>query len=637
MPLINFTIKPGINKEVTDYTGQGQWVDSDNVRFFNGLPQKIKGWQKLIEETVVGVVRASHAFLGLDGTKYLGLGTDRKLYVYVEGVVHDITPIRQSNTGATSVFTTSTGSSNVTVSINSHGALTGDFVTFDNVTLSNASTSFDAATFEDKEFEVQGVANANAFYIDTETNEANAGITAQGSTDADFQINVGPSISSLGYGWGTDSWGSSTWGTASSTSNVTIEARQWSLDNFGEDLIATVKNGGTFIWDNSLGTGTRATAIANAPTASRLSLVSSPDRHLVLLGTENIIGTPAKQDDLLIRFSDQENINEYTVQATNSSGTFRLQDGTKIIGSLVAKETILIWTDNALYTMKFVGAPFTFGFEQVGTNCGLIGKNAVVEIDGVAYWMSTNGFFAFDGTVKTLACSVEDYVYDDIDTTKGQQIFAGLNNLFTEVIWWYPTSGSDFNNRYVVYNYGEDNLRLPMGNWYTGVNANSIRTSWIDSLIYPKPYSTAYNSLGTGNFPVVLGETGLGSSVFFEQETGTDQVNPDGTTTTLTSFVESFNFSLQKDQSEIFLAMRRFLPNFKVLTGHADVTISVSDYPSSNGTATTLSPFTITSSTTKVDTRARGRYANIKIENTGSGETWRFGTFQVDLQPDGRR
>ena len=304
---------------------------------------------------------------------------------------------------------------------------------------------------------------------------------------------------------------------------------------------------------------------------------------------------------------------------------------------MVAKENILVWTDNALYTMKFVGAPFTFGFEQVGTNCGLIGKNAAIEIDGVAYWMGNNGFFSFDGTVNTLPCSVEDYVYDDIDTTKGQQVNAGINNLFTEVVWWYPTAGSEFNNRYVVFNYGQSNGQLPMGNWYTGVNVNSIRTSWIDSLIYPKHYATAYNSSNDGTFPVVIGQSGLGASVFFEQETGTDQVNPDGSTTILTSFVQSFDFSLQANQSEIFLAMRRFLPNFKVLTGNNQVTIGVSDYPSDSVAATRLSPFTIDATTDKVDTRARGRYASIKIENINLGETWRFGTFQVDLQPDGRR
>ena len=304
---------------------------------------------------------------------------------------------------------------------------------------------------------------------------------------------------------------------------------------------------------------------------------------------------------------------------------------------MVAKENILIWTDNSLYTMKFVGAPFTFGFEQVGTNCGLIGKNAAIEIDGVAYWMSNNGFFAFDGTVNSLPCSVEDYVYDDIDTTKGQQICAGINNLFTEVTWWYPSSGSDFNDRYVTYNYGQTNQPTPMGNWYTGVNTNSIRTAWIDSLIYPRPYATAYISGNDGTFPEVIGQNGLGQTLFFEHEVGTDQINPDGTTTTLTSFVESYDFSLQPDSSEVFLAMRRFLPNFKVLTGDAKVTIAVADYPADPNTATQLSPFTINSTTTKIDTRARGRYANLKIANTGSGQSWRFGTFQVDIQPDGRR
>jgi hypothetical protein len=269
----------------------------------------------------------------------------------------------------------------------------------------------------------------------------------------------------------------------------------------------------------------------------------------------------------------------------------------------------------------------------------LIGKNAVTEIDGVAYWMSNNGFFGFDGTVKTLACSVEDYVFDDVDTTKGQQICAGLNNLFTEITWWYPSTGSDFNNRYVSYNYGVNNAQIPMGNWYTGTNANAIRTTWIDSLIYPLPYATSYSSSGTGNFPAVVGLSGLGSSTLFEHETGTDQINPDGSTTALTSFIESYDFSLQTDQgaAEFFLAMRRFLPNFKNLIGDVLITISVADFPADPNTATTLSPFTISSSTTKIDTRARGRYAALKIQNTGAGQSWRFGTFQVDLQPDGRR
>jgi hypothetical protein len=445
----------------------------------------------------------------------------------------------------------------------------------------------------------------------------------------------------------TDATEFSGWGDAVDAGTITLEPGLWSLSNFGQVLIATIANGKTFTWNAgdaarlSVRASTTTTDFVTTgnPTATRSTLISPTTRHLIHFGTEVTIGSPTTQDDMFIRFSEQEDINDYSIQATNTAGSQRLQDGTKIMGALVAKENILIWTDNALYTMKFVGAPFTFGFEQVGTNCGLIGKNAAIEIDGVAYWMGSNGFFSFDGTVNTLPCSVEDFVYDDVDTTKGQQICAGINNLFTEVTWWYPTQGSDFNNRYVVYNYGVTNNPLPMGNWYTGTNTNSIRTTWIDSLVYPKPYATAYNSSGTGSFPAIIGETGLGSSVLFEHESGTDQVNPDGSVTTLTSFVQSYDFSLQTDQgaAEYFLAMRRFLPNFKILQGNANITISIADYPADPNTATTLSPFVVNSTTTKVDTRARGRYAAIKIENTGVSESWRFGTFQADLQPDGRR
>ena len=464
------------------------------------------------------------------------------------------------------------------------------------------------------------------------------------------------------------------WGTAVDAATVLLEPGLWSLSNWGDVLIATIANGKTYTWDTSTaarfttrasrnttgsgggsgpslsqywtgpGTiaavntvGAREGEIVGNPVASRITLVSPTTRHLIHLGTTTDNTSVATQDDMFIRFSNAEQLNQYTPLATNAAGTQRLQDGTKIVGALVAKENILIWTDNALYTMKFVGAPFTFGFEQVGTNCGLIGKNAVTEIDGVAYWMSNNGFFAFDGTVNSLPCSVEDYVYDDCATTKGQQICAGINNLFTEVTWWYPSAGSDFNDRSVTYNYGQSNKPTPMGNWYTGVNTNSIRTAWIDSLIYPKPYATAFKSANAGTFPAVVGESGLGQTLFFEHEVGTDQINPDGTTTTLTSFIESFDFSLDPQSSEIFLAMRRFLPNFKVLIGDAKVTIAIADYPADPNTATTLSPFTINSSTTKVDTRARGRYANLKIENIAAGQSWRFGTFQVDIQPDGRR
>jgi hypothetical protein len=435
------------------------------------------------------------------------------------------------------------------------------------------------------------------------------------------------------------------WGTAVLASTTTLEPGLWSLDNYGDVLVATIANGKTFTWDSSIAARltTRASQTTagfettNNPVASRSTLISPTTRHLIHFGTCTTLNDEDTQDDMFIRFSTIEGINEYEIKATNTAGSFRLQDGTKIIGAVNAKETILVWTDNALYTMKFVGAPFTFAFEQVGTNCGLIGKNAAVEIDGVAYWMSNSGFFAFDGTVKTLPCSVEDYIFDNIDTTKGQQINAGLNNLYTEVTWWYPTQGSSDNDRSVVYNYTDANKQVALGVWYTNTSSTSMRTSWIDSLIYPNPYATKYNSTETGTFPTVIGQTGLGQSVFFEQDTGTDQINPDGSITTLTSFIQSFDFSLQKDQSEVFLSMRRFLPNFKTLTGTNQITIGISNWPSETTTNSTYSPFTIDSSTEFVSTRARGRYGSIKIENINLGENWRFGTFQIDVQPDGRR
>ena len=682
MALTQIKFAPGIDKQDTSVGAVGRWIDSDNVRFRYGLPEKIGGWSSLLNQTMVGVARKQLPFVDNTGNRYVAIGTDKFLLIYFEGQLFDVTPFKSDNDGTQQQFLTSSiaatsGSTTITVTTKNggaavtHGLSIGDMVVFNN--FAAGSTGIATADLEDKVVQVISIPTTSTFTA-TVPNAATA-TAADATVDIQPYEVVGPAEQSYGYGWGISTFGGTViggtdtgWGVAVAASTQTLEPGLWSLDTFGEVLIATIANGKTFTWNagatdptanrasvstpstdgtltgaNSpfatlIGTNTAGKAVGN-PTASRLTLVSPTTRHLIHFGTETVIGNASTQDDMFIRFSNSEELNLYTTLATNTAGSFRLQDGTRIVSALVAKENILIWTDNALYTMKFVGAPFTFGFEQVGTNCGLIGKNAVTEIDGVAYWMSNNGFFGFDGTVKTLACSVEDYVFDDIDTTKGQQICAGLNNLFTEITWWYPATGSDFNNRYVSYNYGVNNAQVPMGNWYTGTNANAIRSTWIDSLVYPLPYATSYDASGTGTFPPVVGLTGLGNSTLFEHETGTDQINPDGSTTALTSFIQSYDFSLQTDQgaAEYFLAMRRFLPNFKNLTGDAVVNISVADYPADPNTNTPLSPFTINSTTTKIDTRARGRYAALKIQNTGSGQSWRFGTFQADLQPDGRR
>jgi len=744
MALFELTLSPGIDKQTTPVGAINRWIDSDNVRFRYGLPEKVGGWASLLTDTICGVARQQHAFVDLEGNRYVAIGTDKFLLLYFEGQLHDITPFRTDNAGAQITFTSSTLATNSTsvktctiTTTSAHDLIEGDMIVLNSVTLPGG-TGLSASDFEDKLFQVLTVPTNTTFTINS-LNQATGAVSTGGSMIVEPYESVGPAQQTYGYGFGISTYGgvlsgalantlngalaantsgnngSSTeitlastagfppvgtvaigdelitytgitspkltgigraangtttavhnngvvvtnatdysgWGSAVEASGVTLEPGLWSLSNFGQVLVATVANGKTFTWNSGIAArlSTRASTLTTGfktaintttdvgnPTASRLTLISPTTRHLIHFGTETDIGDTTTQDNMFIRFSDQEAINNYTIQATNTAGSQRLQDGTKIVGSIVAKENILVWTDNALYTMKFVGAPFTFGFEQVGTNCGLIGKNAAIEIDGVAYWMSNNGFFAYDGTVNSLSCSVEDYVYNDFDTTKGQQVYAGINNLYTEVVWYYPTANSEFNNRYVVHNYGEGK-DIPMGNWYTGTNSNSIRTTWLDSLIYPKPYATAYDSAATGTFPSVIGSTGLGQTVYFEHETGTDQINPNGTTTTLTSFIQSFDFALntQEGPGQFMLSMGKFLPDFKTLANQVKLTILVTDYPQTISTDTALSPFTVDSTTTFVSTRSRGRYASLKIENTDSGENWRYGTFRAEVKQDGQR
>ena len=646
MALIDFKVLPGIDKQDTASGAENRWVDCDNTRFRYGLPEKVGGWSSLITDTIVGVARRQFAFVDLDGNRYIAIGTDKFLLIYFEGQLYDITPLKATLSSCT--IATTSGSAVCSITKASHNLSAGDIVLLDNVTLP-VGTGYSDSDFEDKLFQVTSVTSSSVFTI-TQSSNATATVSTGGSIDVKPYEIVGPAAQSYGYGWGTDTWGTGGWGDASSANDVALEPGLWSLSNFGQVLVATIANGKTFTWNagdaarltTRASTTTSGFQTTNNPTATRVTLVSPTTRHLIHLGTETTIGDTSTQDDMFIRFSEQEDINDYTVTAINSAGTQRLQDGTKIMGSLKAKETILVWTDNALYTMKFIGAPFTFGFEQVGTNCGLIGKNAAVEIDGVAYWMSNNGFFAFDGTVKSLPCTVEDYVYDQADTTKGQQVYAGLNNQYTEITWYYPSQGSEYNDQYVVFNYGESTARIPGGVWYIGTEA---RTTWIDGTVYPNPFATKFNDSATGTFPVIVGESGLGQTTLFEHEVGTDQVNPDGSTTTITSFIQSYDYDLQQAQrgqsyaiaGDVFLAVRRFLPDFKDLQGNAKVTLAVKRYPSDSQTTTALSPFTITTSTEKKDTRARGRFVNIKIENDATSESWRFGTMRLDVQPDGRR
>jgi len=722
MALIELQIQPGIDKQNTTKGAENRWIDSDNIRFRYGLPEKVGGWSSLVNESIVGVVRSQHPFLDISGNRYVALGTDKFLLLYFEGQLYDISPFDAARQQTSCTLATTDDSTSVTITTGSaHGLAAEDIILLDSVTLPSG-TGLSASNFEDKTFMVVTVPSATTFTI-TSTAAAGATVSTGGSTTVEFFTKVGPQKQTYGYGWGVGPWGGtvstaatstinegaefanndttltltsgsafpssgtiaigtelitytgkstnnltgltrgalgtsaaahadgatvtdatdfSGWGTALPANQTTLEPGLWSLDNFGEVLVATIANGETFTWNPSAASrlsvraskSTTNFSTSNNPTASRITLISPTTRHLIHFGTETTIGTTSTQDDMFIRFSVQEDINSFTPTSTNTAGTLRLQDGTKIVGALKAKESILVFTDNALYTMKYIGSPFYFGVEQVGTNCGLIGKNAAVEVDGVAYWMSSKGFLYYDGTVKTLPCAVEDEVFDNLDSTKGQQVAAGLNNLFSEIVWWYPAN-SDFNNKGVSYNYAES-AQVAGGVWALSTES---RSSWMDAKIYERPYATKFDTSGTGTFPVVQGETGLGQTKYFQHEIGTDQVNEDGSVTTVTSNIKSYDYDLQSQggSGEKFVSVSRFIPDFKNLNGNANVTLSVKRFPSQTETSSTNSPFTITSATTKKDTRARGRYVSVQIANTAANESWRYGTLMLDVKPDGGR
>ena len=621
MTLTKIQLKPGIQKQTSDLGAAGGYVDSDNVRFRYGLPEKIGGWQKTTDNRLIGVARDAHHWVALDGTRLAALGTDKKLYIYANSILYDITPTRQTNSSVSNIFTTTNGSANVTVNITSHGANAGDIVTFSGTT-GLSGTSFTAEQF-DRSFEVKSVTSANAFVIEQDATESTGSVTT-GTATAVFDIAIAPAFSTFGYGWGTSTWNTETWGTARSTSSVTLDGRDWSLDNFGELLIATVLNGSTFQWSpTSDGLTGKASLVTNAPTTSKFSLVSTPDRHLILFGTEKTVGTGSSQDPLLLRFSSQEDINTYQPAAENTAGSLRIQDGSSIVGADKARGQILVWTDTSLHGLQFIGPPFTFGLNQLGRNCGLLGQHSAVVVRDVAYWMGQNAFFVFDGTVKKLPCTVDDFVFENIDLTQSDQIFAGVNTEFAEIIWFYVTNPDNVAqpqvNRCVVYNYLEQS-------WSVGT---LNRTSWVDRGVFQFPLATEYlTNTAANTTPTVIGLSN-GASNYYQQEFGTDA---DGVA--MPSFIQSGDFNIDEGGEQL-MRIARFIPDFRDQSGNLTVTWSFKNYPYGNVISQTAS--TVTPTDTKKDIRGRGRQANFKIESNTEAGNFKMGTFTMDVFPDGQR
>ena len=614
MKLVDLKFQPGIDKQDTAYSAgdQRKYVDSDFVRFHYGKPERWKGWSYLPNpnKTIVGVVRDTHSWVGLDGIRYLALGTDRKLYIYTEGALYDITPLRDTE-ALTNPFTTN-GTTTVSVADAAHGAAVGDFVTFDSF------STIDGLDMN-QEFEVTSVTSASVYTV-THTSTASGSTSGGGgSGNAKYQITTGPSTSTYGYGWGTLTWNTSTWNTPRSSSGVVLSARQWSLDNFGEDLIATVLNGGTFIWDTSGGTGVRATALSNAPTASRFSIVSTDTRHLLIFGTETTIGNVSTQDDLLFRFSDREDATDYTPVSTNEAGSLRISDGSRIMGAVKSSGQILVWTDTSMHGIQFVGTPFTFGLRQLGANCGLIAQHAAIEVNGRAYWMSDDSFYMYDGVVKKMPCSVQDYVFDDMSYTNRNDIACGLNAAFNEIIWYYPSANATQIDRAVAYNYLENT-------WYT---LSLGRTTWLGAYVYEQPIATEYDASLSANNSTILGLT-AGASYVYEHESGNNQA--DGTA--ITAFLTSGSVEIA-DGDEL-MSISKLVPDFDNLANTMTATLTLEQYPQSADTVTTTG--SISSTTEKINVRGRGRAVKIKYEtNTVNDTAWRLGSTKLQLRPDGRR
>jgi hypothetical protein len=617
MALLRLFLKPGIDKQNTEYGAEGGWTDGDYIRFRYGLPEKLGGWTTFGESApyFLGLTSEVFTWNDLAGSPYVAVGTSCKVYVFYGGAWADITPIRDTTTGVD--FDTVSGETDVTVNDTGHGAVQGDFVTFSSVTgdpggIPNADL--------EHEFEIIDVLDANSYVIHSPT-AASSTATGAGSADAEYQINVGADVSYFDFGWGTGTWGLSTWGTPRPPSaSISLFSRVWQFDNFGEDLILQLVGGGIYRWDTSAGIGARAVAIPNAPTKSQYALVSTPDRHLVCFGTESTIGTPSTQDPMFVRFSNQEDLEDFVATATNTAGGQRLTDGNEIITALRSRGQILIWTDTSLHGMQYLGPPYTFGFQQLGANCGCIGPHASADVNGVSYWMSKDAFFVFDGTVKKLPSTVQDYVFKDINFVQAQKVHVGINTQFNEVTWWYCSFTSDYIDRFVTYNYLENV-------WSVGSLA---RTAWVDVGTYDKPLATDYDPNGTeATLTTIYGVT-AGRSRLYNQEDG---ANGDGAP--ITSFITSGYFDIGDGDQMLF--MKRFIPDFQNQVGDLTVHLLLRAFPQATASPSSLDPYVISPTTQKVDTRARGRQISLRIESTDLDANWRFGTMRVDIIPDGLR
>ena len=594
MPLQSISFPAGIQKENTNYSSEGSWFDADKVRFKSGRPERIGGWVKHLSVPLEGVGRSVLVWRANNGTVNTAYGTHKKLYVEQGGTLHDITPLRKTTDPlGTNPVAAVNASTTITITDTAHGANSGDYVTL--VGLAVGASGL-VVTEVNANHEVT-VLTGNTYTVTVATAASATASVGGTAGSAKYEVSIGNTDEEFEYGWGTGGWGVSTWGTARATSSITLSPRIWSLDTFGEDLVTAYGESELYIWDFSGGTETRAETVTNAPTQNNHVLVSNPDRHIVVFGSHD--GTD--YDALLVRWCSQENSTDWTASSTNTAGSQRLSGGSKIVGAKRAQGQVLVWTDTDLHSMQFTGPPFTFGFQQIASQCGAAGPNAMVVSNSVAYWVGQHNFYMYDGSVKALPSPVRRYVFDDLNLYQRSKIVAGLNQEFQEVWWFYPSADSDENNRYVVYNYAE-------GVWSIGtIN----RTAWVDREVYNLPIGV--NSSGT----------------VYDHEQGNTDAGA-----AMDAYIESAEFDLGEGD-ELFL-MSRIIPDISQEAGTIDVAFNAKLYP--HDVVTAYGPYTISTATEKVDTRVRARQMSIKFSsNSATGDRWRIGTPRIDIKPAGRR
>lgn len=619
MQFLKLQFRPGLNTDVTSYTNEGGWRDGDKVRFRDGFPESIGGWERLNDEAFIGTCRSLHPWTALDGSQFIGIGTHLKLYLAQGGGIFDITPIRQTTAAGDVTFSATSGSSTIVVSDPSHGAILGDFVTFSAAVSLGGNVTADILNAE---HQITKITDSNTYEI-TVSVTANASDTGNGGAAVvgQYQISVGLDDPVVGAGWGADAWGDGGWGDPATTTLPGAQLRVWSQDNFGEDLLANIHDGGIYYWDRSSGVASRAVALSSlagsqkAPTVAKKVLVSDTDRHVIAFGCDGefSIGT---QDPLLIRFSDQESLTEWRSLPETTAGSLRIGTGSEIITAVETKQQTIVFTDVSLHALQYVGAPFTFGISEIATGTSIISQNAAVAVNDTVYWMGDGDFYVFDGTARRLPCPVRTKVFDNFNYAKSEKVVAGANADFSEIWWFYPCSETTECTRYVVYDYGQ-NL------WHFGTLG---RTAWMPRGVLGYPVAAAAdNYLYYHEFGINDGSTNPPSAI--------------------SSYIESSELDL--DDGYRYMLISKIIPDITFRgsegTPRATITLTAQNFPGSplgddeTGTVIRSATVPVEQYTEQNFVRLRTRSVRFKLEANQYNTAWRLGSPRLGVRPDGRR